>query len=77
MSTTVVKLLKDVGAEFGCKGDIYRNTEAQIKALDARVSQFKLGKAYEVVKTDAGKVAQDVETDVKSATSTPAAKETK
>lgn len=51
--TVVIRLLKDVGAEFGCKGDVYVNTEEQMAALDARVSKFKLGKAYEEVKATA------------------------
>lgn len=51
MANTVVRLLKDLGAEFGCKGDIYQNTEEQMTALQARAKKLGLAakEAYEVV----------------------------
>jgi phytoene/squalene synthetase len=59
---TAVRLLKDLGAEFGCKGDVYVNTEAQMKALDARAKKLKLSvsNAYEVVKADVAAAEADV-----------------
>lgn len=53
-SKTVVELLKDLGADFGCKGDVYANTEAQMDALRARAKKVGLNQsdAYRVVTQD-------------------------
>lgn len=63
---TVVRLLKDLGQEFGCSGDVYKNTDAQMEALKARVAKLKLKAtdAFEVVKETAKADAKKVEAKV-------------
>ena len=57
MANTVVRFLKDIGAEFGTKGDVYVNDAEQMARLDAYIAKRKLGKAYEVLKGDVEKAA--------------------
>lgn len=68
--TTAVKFLKDLGAEFGCKGDIYANTEVQMDALKARVKKLGLAakEAYEVVGADEQKAMADAKAKASKAT---------
>jgi len=67
VKTTAVRLLKDLGAEFGCQGDVYLNTEAQMKALAERAKKLKLSAshAYEVVANDVEDAAKTVAKDAK------------
>lgn len=62
--STVVRLLKDLGQDFGCVGDIYKNTDEQMTALKARAAKLKLvaKDAFEVV----GEAEQQAMTDAKS-----------